>query len=317
VNDTCDRSRLVLQAAPLAILAADPGGRILSWNPGAERLFGWTEQEVLGRVCPAVPEDGIDDFQEMIQRVLRAGPVTGVVRRRRKKDGSLIEADVSLAPLAGGDGTTLGVVALLEDVTGRRQVRVRCLERARAAQEDERRRLASQLHDGLCQSLTALMLRLHALEGVPTLAEARAQARGLLEFTAAVAEEARLLVRSLRPVSPDDLGLAAALARHLEEYQQAHGIVVDSYMPGLAEDRLPPAVETALYRVVQEALSNTARHARARHASVVLERKPGFVRLIVEDDGVGFDYPAAGAGATAGDGFGLPTRPAGRGPSWC
>jgi signal transduction histidine kinase len=184
-----------------------------------------------------------------------------------------------------------------------------CFERILAVQEDERRRIASRVHDGLCQSLTALLLRLHALEAVPSLAEARAQARSLLEFTAAVAEEARLLVRSLRPASLDDLGLAAALASHLEEYQQAHGIRVDAYMPGLAEHRLPAAVETALYRILQEALTNTARHARARHVSIVLERRPAFVRLVVEDDGVGFDYPTTSTEGrqAGGDGLGLPS----------
>jgi two-component system sensor histidine kinase UhpB len=433
VNDPRDPCRLILQAAPLAVLALDPGGRVLNWNAAAGRLFGWTEQEALGRVCPTVPEDGLDDFHTMLRQVLRDGAVNGLVCRRRKKDGSLLEASISAAPLVDGTGTTVGVVTVVEDVTERRQVqrelrqseerfrslcacspvgifltdtegrstyanpawlkiwgvppehgrapddwmerlhpddrdvvvrgwtacaregrdyahsfrlrhpdggvrwlraraaplfaegrllghvgtcedftaqrqadelRSRCLERILAVQEDERRRLASQIHDGLCQSLTALLLRLHALETVPALAEARAQAGRLLEFTAAVAEEARLLVRSLRPAALDDLGLAAALARLLDDFQQTHGIVIDAYMPGLAEDRLPPAVETALYRILQEALTNTARHARAGHVSIVLERKPAFVRLIVEDDGVGFDPPTTSA-APAGGGFGL------------
>ena len=106
--------------------------------------------------------------------------------------------------------------------------------------------------------------------------------------------------RGLRPSVLDDLGLGAALERYAADYEHSHGIATRVEAPGPPPERLPEAVETALYRIVQEALTNTAKHARAKSARIVLERRPSSVQVSVEDDGRGFDVGDVGSGGRFG-----------------
>ena len=96
------------------------------------------------------------------------------------------------------------------------------------------------------------------------------------------------LVWQLRPTALDDLGLRAALANYIQEWAERSNVAAELHTSGLLDDRLAPEVETALYRIAQEALNNVAKHSRARRVEVILERRPDCVLLIVEDDGVGF-----------------------------
>jgi signal transduction histidine kinase len=180
-----------------------------------------------------------------------------------------------------------------------------------SAREEEQRRIARDLHDGIGQSLTSLLLGLRAAAEVPTFAEARARLDSLRDITASLLDEVRRLARGLRPSVLDDLGLAAVLERYAADYTQAHGIAVDVVAPDLALDRLPDEVETALYRIAQETLTNVLKHAAAKAVSLVVRRElgdsPG-VHLTVEDDGRGFDSDAlfqAPGWASAGKGLGL------------
>jgi signal transduction histidine kinase len=133
---------------------------------------------------------------------------------------------------------------------------------------------------------------LHTIETSPTLSAARAHAGKFRRVAAQALDEVRRLAIGLRPSALDDLGLAAALERYVVEYTQAYGITVDLHAPGLEQGRLPAPVEITLYRILQEALTNIAKHARANLVSVVVERQDGAVRAIIEDDGCGFDVDA-------------------------
>jgi signal transduction histidine kinase len=108
------------------------------------------------------------------------------------------------------------------------------------------------------------------------------------------------LVWELRPTVLDDLGLAAAMANYVRDWAGRVGIPAELHAAGLGDERLPSRVETTLYRIAQEALTNVARHSRASRVDVILGRRPDAVSLVIEDDGVGFD-----PGATADHGFGL------------
>jgi two-component system, chemotaxis family, sensor kinase Cph1 len=110
------------------------------------------------------------------------------------------------------------------------------------------------------------------------------------------------LVWELRPTALDDLGLRAALANYVQDWAKRTGVSAELHTTGLLDSRLPSETETTLYRIAQEALTNVAKHARARHVEVILERRVDSVLLIVEDDGVGFDHGDAG---TTAKGFGL------------
>jgi signal transduction histidine kinase len=173
------------------------------------------------------------------------------------------------------------------------------LRRVVEAQELERRRLARELHDETGQALTSILLGLKALEERTGDEASRAATQELRELVVSTLQDVRRLAVELRPTALDDFGLVAALERLTASFAEQTGISVD-FETALADERLPEEVETALYRIVQESLTNVVKHARARRVSILLARKEGSVKAVVEDDGRGFD-PAE----QAGDGFGL------------
>ncbi len=179
----------------------------------------------------------------------------------------------------------------------RDRLRAQLLEQVMAAQEEERRRIARELHDETGQAITTLMVGLRTLMDECPSPAIQSQAEELRAVAAGTLEGVRNLALELRPSVLDDMGLVAALERYVAEYRRRHRLEVDVAVHGLAKERLPAPVETALYRIVQESLTNIARHARASTVSVLLEQSPDHIRVIVEDDGCGFD-PQTGRGET-------------------
>jgi signal transduction histidine kinase len=172
------------------------------------------------------------------------------------------------------------------------------LRRVVEAQELERRRLARELHDETGQALTSILLSLKALEERLEGEETRGAAHEVRELVVSTLQDVRRLAVELRPSALDDFGLVAALERLTQSFSEQTGIAVD--FEAALPERLPDDVETALYRIVQECLTNVVKHARARRVSVLLRRRDGSIAAVVEDDGAGFD-PAAGREG----GFGL------------
>jgi signal transduction histidine kinase len=173
------------------------------------------------------------------------------------------------------------------------------LRRVVEAQESERRRLARELHDETGQALTSILLGLKALEERFEDPESRAATAELRELVVSTLQDVRRLAVELRPSALDDFGLVAALERLATSFAEQSGIAVD-FQTSLAGERLSGEVETALYRIVQESLTNVVKHARARHVSILLTRKSGAIKAVIEDDGQGFD-----PSERALDGFGL------------
>ncbi len=172
------------------------------------------------------------------------------------------------------------------------------LRRVVAAQELERRRLARELHDETGQALTSILLGLRSVEEAASPAEQRAAAAGLRELVVATLQDVRSLALELRPKALDDFGLVPAVRRLVESFSEHTGIEVD--VEDRVGERLPEEVETALYRIVQEALTNVVKHAQARRVSIVLMRRTGSAQVVIEDDGLGFAPDGAG-----GEGLGL------------
>jgi signal transduction histidine kinase len=180
-----------------------------------------------------------------------------------------------------------------------RRVASDALRRVVAAQEQERSRLARELHDETGQALTSILLGLRTVEEAGGETEMRAAVAEVRDLVRSTLQDVRQLAVELRPKALDDFGLAAALARLAESFAEQTGIAV-GFESALPAERLAPEIETALYRIVQECLTNIVKHARAGSVSIVLGRKPDAVTAVVEDDGVGFD-PAR----TRDDGLGL------------
>ena len=223
-------------------------------------------------------------------------------------DGSQAFGDDALDTLTSvGRQIGIGVekVSLYEELRREEMRRRHLLERVMTVQEEERKRIALELHDQTGQPLTSLIMTLGMLSEANSLDEAKARVHELRAVVSQILQEVHDLALELRPSVLDDLGLLAAL-RHLhKEFQDRFRLPVDLQVLSLDGKRLPSDVETALYRIVQEALTNVARHAHASGVSVLLERRGGVVKLIVEDDGAGFDVPSLAPLGQLGERLGL------------
>ncbi len=166
------------------------------------------------------------------------------------------------------------------------------------ALELERRRLSRELHDETGQALTSILLGLRALEDTLETEESHQAIARLRELVVATLQDVRRLALELRPSALDDFGLVAAVEHLTRTFAEKTGMKVD-FGAALGDERLPTEVETALYRIVQESLTNIVKHARAQRVSIALTRMEGSVKAVVEDDGRGFDP------ATTDGGFGL------------
>jgi PAS domain S-box-containing protein len=167
------------------------------------------------------------------------------------------------------------------------------------AQDGERRRIATELHDDLGQRLSSLGVGLERIKGAESLTSARAEASALQEVTEHLAVELSRLAKDLHPRMLDDLGFAAALEQHVRSRETESGLACHLELIGLPERELPKRIAATLYRVAQEAITNVLKHANAMNISVIVSCTPSHVRLVVEDDGDGFDT------ATSAPGLGL------------
>ncbi len=169
-----------------------------------------------------------------------------------------------------------------------RRVARDALRRVVEGQELERQRLARELHDETGQALTSILLGLKAVEEADSQEAMGKASRELRELVVATLQDVRRLAVELRPKALDDFGLVAALERLVQTFTDATGIEMQ-LQASLGEERLPAEVETTLYRIVQEALTNVVKHAGARNVSIVVRRGGGAAMALVEDDGEGFD----------------------------
>jgi signal transduction histidine kinase len=295
-----ERLRELIDARVVAIaLPAGDGLRI-------EAVAGDNAAELLHTVIPHQSKSGQVLARGRSERVDSILDDPEVVQEVARRFGAVTGLYVPLVSPAGPTGVvfahdklsrdprfTSGDLRLAEHFAQRASVAVDLsrrvardsLRRLIEGQELERRRLARELHDETGQALTSVLLGLKSVENADDVPAALADLRKLVVETL---QDVRRLAVELRPKSLDDFGLVAALERLVETFTAATGIEVQ-FQSRLGEDRLPAEVETTLYRVVQEALTNITRHAGARRVSVLLARRGSSATAVVEDDGHGFD----------------------------
>ncbi len=172
------------------------------------------------------------------------------------------------------------------------ELRAQLLAKVISAQEEERKRIARELHDETSQALTSLMVGLRFIEDSDGNAETREKTAELRALAAQTLDEVHHLATELRPSLLDDLGLDAAIQRYTKEYSAKMNINVDSHVSGLTGQRLPSEVEVTVYRIIQEALTNIAKYAKANNVSVVIRHRGSSLVAVIEDDGQGFDVSA-------------------------
>lgn len=256
----------------------------------------------LGKVglVRAEPRAGIEVYQ-LAQHAIRLLNSTliyslGGGTPSRRPNGRLASPRVPVPPLActlcDNRGFVDGVLGELGTALGdARQYHSRIQEMSSqilTAHERERRRIARELHDDTAQALTSILVRLRLLERSTKDTEVLQNVEELRELTGGALDSVRRMAMDLRPAALDDLGLVPALHAYAEKYSQSWPVSVTVSVGGLTR-RLPADVELVLYRVVQEALTNIAKHASATNAAVSLSRRHNEVTLTIADDGVGFD----------------------------
>ena len=321
-----ERHRLIVESArDYAIFTLDEQGRIASWSPGAEAVFGWTAAEALGQpvVITFTHEDRLSGVPEAELTTARVEVVAPDVRWHLRKDGGRVFIEGTNRALRDASGRVRGFLKIGQDVTQRRQLeaegerllvaeavateRQAILKRVVVAQEEERRRVAHEVHDSITQLASAAALRLDDLaERLPPtlLPEDREDLERARDLARRAAQEARRLIAGLRPEALDDFGLAGAVAHEVEALRM-DGWQVSLKDGELVGVRLPAELEITLYRVAQEALANVRKHTEPTRVAVELQRQKGAVRLRVRDWGPGFEPPAARTGAAAGERLGL------------
>lgn len=327
------RNRAVVDTASDAVITMTANGLIRSFNPAAQRVFGYTAEEAIGQpLTMLMPErfrgpheTGFRRYLETNEaRVVGKGAIEFVGLR---KDGEEFPLELSLAEMREEDHILF--TGIIRDVTERKlgeekirrlnaSLERRVAERTKqlaeserrlkelvgklvAAQEEERRRVAYEVHDSLTQVAVAAHQHLQAFaDEHPSGSKVRSsELDRALKLAQRTVKEARGVIEGLRPTALDDFGLAIAL-RQLVEGLKNEDWKID-YKEALGKERLSPEIETALYRVLQEALTNVQKHAHSAKAHVTLVREGKKVRLEVRDEGHGFD-PAAASGDSGGPG---------------
>lgn len=288
--------------APDGQMVTDGLGLIREANHTAAALLRCSKEFLAGKPLGLFVAAGYRPrFYECLSRLYRGVASESFETRLARAGEEPREVVVSAHVLEGGPGTdprgTRVFRWLVRDVTARKRAeaaRTELLQRLVTVQEEERRRVARELHDSVGQLLTALRLAVRAARDSAPLPPPTTERMADIErVTDELGRAVHDLAVRLRPTALDDLGLHLALAQHLADWSARTGVEVDYQPAGIEAVRLPADVETAVYRVVQEALTNVARHARARRVSVTVGRHDDHATAAVEDDGVGFDPDAA------------------------
>jgi PAS domain S-box-containing protein len=314
-----ERYNRLVAHMPAIIFEITPNGDLLFVNDALTALTGYLPQDLqIDRWWePLVPGDLSARAARMMEQ-MQAGDIMGYELTLAAKNGSLVVFELTSANHYGPDGTLERIIAIAIDITERKKAeaeREAALQAVsereaalRASQEqlqflarrlverleDERRAIARELHDETAQSLTALQLGLGAIRrhaDQPTVVASKVHE--LDQLTEEVMVGLHRLALNLRPASLDRLGLMPALRQYVDSFQKQSNVSVDLIDRGIENYRFSSVAETAIYRSIQEALTNVARHAGAGRAAVILQRRDGHISAIVEDDGAGFDVTEA------------------------
>lgn len=284
---------MIVEQTDDAILWSDLAGRIVGWNAAAEKLFGYTRAEVIGGSTMAItPAEEQGAAMDMERRVRLGEALHHLEVRRVRKTGEKIPMLLSMFPLRGPSAVIVGSACILRDLTAQKETErgLRDLtQRLLKAQDEERRRIARELHDSTAQLMVALSIDLGRLCMDYEAMDEQARAK-LLAGSCLLAERATSEIRTqsylLHPPLLEERGLSAALRFYIEGFTDRSGIEVDFQAPRQMT-RLDPAHELTLFRIVQESLGNVLRHSESERAEIRLSEQEGFIRLVVRDFGRG------------------------------
>lgn len=296
------RMAAIIDSSEDAIISEDLNGVIISWNKSAERIFGYTEEQMVGQSTLRLIPLAQHTDEITILRLLRDGQrIDHFETKRLTSQGKLIDVSLSISLVKDEYGNIIGASKVLRDISERRQttlqlqgfaLRLQHLSRRLMSSEEEgRRRLGRDLHDQTGSNLTAITLNLQILRSQlpPEVASAmKLSIDNLDSLLRGTIVHIRDVLSDLRPPALDEFGVLAAL-RYYAERIAAHSdlkMEIDGTEPS---PRLQPEVEIALFRIAQEALTNVLKHAQAHCVRITLSSTGTRINMLINDDGRGFD----------------------------
>jgi PAS domain S-box-containing protein len=322
LRDVTERERMqnelrryasIVESSDDAILSRSRDGTVITWNPAAQRLFGYAQEEIVGSSVDLLYSPNTPPAErDLAARAAQGERIVNFETLRRRKDGTDITVAITMSPLRDAQGSVIATTAILRDITERkrmeaevrrsheqqrraeaelRESRDRLRELSSALQtirEEEKTHIARELHDELGQALTALKMDAAAIasELDPAQEALRKRSEDMKQLIDATVASVRRISADLRPVMLDNLGLVPTLEWLTREFSARTGIRVELDIPdenlGVGGD---PA--TAIFRIVQESLTNVARHAGASEVAVEVINEDGTVVVRVRDDGKG------------------------------
>jgi PAS domain S-box-containing protein len=319
-NPTREEFEILFDSAPDGVMVVDNQGRVVLLNAQIKDKFGYAAEELVGRQVEVLIPERFRGEHVGLRRTFTLDPQARPMGEGRglfglRKDGTEFPVEIGLNPINSGAEKLVMITVI--DIS-RRELEQQRLDTTTAerddlrrrfiqAQEQERLRLAHELHDQTGQSLTGVMLELKGYEDSVSEPE-RTRLRLIRMQLDRVGHALHHVVWELRPPSIDELGLQSALGDYIEEWSAQYGVDADFHCSGVESDEISEEISTTVYRVVQEALTNVVKHARqATSVSVVIDRTGQNLRLTVEDDGCGFgnDWSSEPKGRRDG-GLGLP-----------
>jgi PAS domain S-box-containing protein len=290
----------IVEQSENAIVSTDPDGRIVSWNRGAEKLYGYAASEAIGRSPTFLyPPERKKDWPLLMEQLDSGEPVFYYETERVRKDGTLVNVSLSVSQILDRSNRVVGLAAIGTDITDR----VRDREKIDAMnselrrlsghllrmQDQERRRIAREIHDGAVQDLAGLALHLTALEGLDSVRGDPAAAKAVHDCLAhanASSRGLRTLSYLLHPPLLEELGLANTLMTFTEGFARRTGIAVDLELPE-EFPRIESDRELALFRIVQESLANVHKHSGSPDAGIRAVIEDRNLTLEIEDHGRG------------------------------
>lgn len=309
--ENAKRYQTLVQVAPDAILSTAPNGQIIAANPASVALFGWTEVEMQAMGRAGLLDSSDTRLEHALKERSRTGQFRGELRFVRK-NGETFEGELFTSVFSDQNGEQRSTV-IVRDATERHRfenalqdsaLKLQALSRRIInTQEAERRRVAHELHDELGQSLTAIKINLQSGARFKNRTAEETNQENVRIVEDAL-QQVRSLALALRPSILDNLGLVPALSWLGKQVAQRADFVFDFVQPTAAQ-RLAPEQETTCFRIVQEALTNIARHAQASHVRLSMQFAPDGLTLALTDDGVGLDWSAVLASAQSGASAGV------------
>src|SRR6266487_2858592 len=298
LRESEERFRNIFEEAPIGMAVVGLDGTLLQVNKAFCEMLGYCEQELTGRTLSVITHHDDVGKDGLLAAQMLKGAITSykVEKRYLRKNRETLWADLTATILRNQDGHPIYGLVMIENIIERKRAKLL---------EEERHHVAYELHDGLAQVAASAHQHLQAFASHyrPHSLQARQELYRALDLAQRSVREARRLIAGLRPTALDDFGLATALRLQVEAQRTDGWTII--YDEALGSERLPPTIETTLFGVAQEALTNARKHAHTTRARLALERRDSTIRLEVQDWGCGFEPLAVLHEASLGEHVGL------------